>query len=108
MMRLMPPNAFFNASMGEGCCGVMSSPVTLSHFARKATVRRAQSWAVGEDLAGTRSFERGACAAASIKGGDRPTADIRQSQLSSACSRGERRAVDAGTAVTRYGGFNTG
>jgi hypothetical protein len=58
---------------GEGCCCVMSSTVTSTHFSCKATVRPAESRAVGEVLAGDQSFERGACAVASIKGGDRPT-----------------------------------
>lgn len=40
------------------------------HFLWKATVRHAESWAVGEGLVGNQSFERVACGVASIKGGD--------------------------------------
>lgn len=42
----MHANAFFNASIGEGCCCcVMSSPGTLSPFSCEGTARRAKSWA---------------------------------------------------------------
>ena len=50
-MPLMPATAFFSASMREGCFCVTSLPVTSSRFSCKATVRRAESWAVGVGLA---------------------------------------------------------